>query len=257
MIVLISPAKTLDFASPIPNTSITEPRFLSDSEELIAQLRELAPEEIARLMKLSDKLSELNYHRYHQWQSEHTDKNARAAILAFKGDVYLGLQAETFSLSDLKFAQNHLRILSGLYGLLRPLDQIQPYRLEMGTALSTKRGKNLYDFWGEKITEQLKIDIKNQKTNAIINLASNEYAKSVLFKQIIVPVISPVFKDWKNGEYKIISFFAKRARGLMSAYIIKNRLQKPEQLLDFNMDGYCFSPELSTSAQPMFIRKQS
>ena len=254
MIVLISPAKTLDFSSPTATGTYSEPRFSAQSQTLIKQLRQLSTVEISRLMKLSDKLSELNYNRYAKWQVNPGDEQARQAILAFKGDVYIGLEAATFTTADFNFAQRHLRILSGLYGLLRPLDRIQPYRLEMGTALTTAQGKNLYAFWGNTLTQQLNDDIAASRAKAVINLASNEYAKAVQLKQLIVPVINPVFKEKKNGQLKIISFFAKKARGMMSAYLIKNRLQTPADLLSFDADGYRYNAALSKRHQPVFVR---
>lgn len=254
MIVLVSPAKTLDFNSPPATAKESEPRFMDDSAKLIKALRQLSPPEISKLMKLSDKLSELNYHRYQTWRKKPTAKNTRQAILAFKGDVYMGLQAETFASADFNFAQRHLRILSGLYGLLRPLDKIQAYRLEMGTAFKTGTAKNLYEFWDDKLTQQLNQDIQNCKAKAVVNLASNEYAKAIRFVKITTPVVSPVFKESKNGQLKIISFFAKKARGLMAAYIIKNRLTNSEDILTFNEDGYCYNSALSTPHQPVFIR---
>ena len=254
MIVLISPAKTLDFSSPLATDKHSDARFIDSSQALINQLRQLSTPEISELMKLSDKLSELNHHRYQLWQHKHDTTNSRQAILAFKGDVYLGLQADKFNTQDFQFAQQHLRILSGLYGLLRPLDQIQPYRLEMGTALATANGKNLYEFWGDKLTRQLSKDIIAANAKAVINLASNEYAKAIQFRQLPLPVISPVFKDEKNGQLKIISFFAKKARGLMSAFIIKNRLQSPTDILEFDADGYRYNKALSSPEQPVFIR---
>jgi cytoplasmic iron level regulating protein YaaA (DUF328/UPF0246 family) len=254
MIVLISPAKTLDFDSPPSTKKESEPRFLNDSARLINGLRQLSAPEISSLMKLSDKLGELNHHRYQTWQPTPSTDNVRQAILAFKGDVYLGLQAETFNTADFTFAQKQLRILSGLYGLLRPLDNIQAYRLEMGIVFKTEAAKNLYEFWGDKLSQQLQQDIQSNKSKAVINLASNEYAKVVDFNQLDVPTISPVFKDSKNGELKIISFFAKKARGMMSAFIIKNRLQNPDDILAFEEGGYYYNPALSTPQSPVFVR---
>jgi len=255
MLIVISPAKTLDYESPVSLKDHTTPQFINDSQQLIRELRKLAPHDISELMHISDKLGALNYDRYKRWKPEFTDANSRQAILAFRGDVYTGIEADTFKTNDFKFAQKHLRILSGLYGLLRPLDLMQPYRLEMGTKFQNKKGKDLYSFWGNKLTDQLNSDIAASNSNVLINLASNEYFKAVKPKQIKVDVVSPVFKDWKNGQYKIISFFAKKARGMMSAYIIKNRLSKPEQLQAFNTDGYHYNAALSTPAEPVFTRK--
>jgi hypothetical protein len=254
MIVIISPAKTLDFNSPSITNIQSEPRFLDDSARLMSELRQLSATKISSLMKLSDKLGELNHHRYQTWQSSPTADNTRQAILAFKGDVYIGLQAETFTAADFSFAQKNLRILSGLYGLLRPLDNIQPYRLEMGTPFKTDKAKNLYEFWAGKLSQQLQRDIHTSQSTAVINLASVEYSKAVDFKKISVPVVSPVFKETKNGQLKIISFFAKKARGLMSAYIIKNGLRKPGDILQFEEEGYRYDQTLSTPQSPVFVR---
>ncbi len=254
MIVLLSPAKTLDYETP-PNTSIqTEPRFMDNSAELIKELKKLSAPQVASLMKLSDKLGELNHHRFQTWRKKPAEKNIRQALLAFKGDVYVGLQAETFKVSDFKFAQKNLRILSGLYGLLRPLDTIQAYRLEMGTKFQTNTAKDLYGFWGDSLTEQLNQDIKSSRAEAVINLASVEYAKVIKPKLLDKPIISPVFKEEKNGQLKIISFFAKKARGTMAAYIIKNRLNAPEDILTFDEDGYRYEKSLSSEKAPVFVR---
>ncbi len=224
MITVISPAKSLDFESPLATRQKSQPQFLPQSEVLIEQLRELAPQDIATLMKLSEKLSLLNFDRFQSFSPPFTPDNARQALLAFKGDVYQGLDAESFSGNDFKFAQKQLRILSGLYGLLRPLDLIQAYRLEMGTRFENKAGKSLYDFWGEKINLQLQKELAKQTHPVLINLASNEYFKAVKAKQLPYRIITPSFKDFKNGQYKMISFYAKRARGLMSRFIIQNQI---------------------------------
>ncbi len=255
MLVLISPAKTLDFESPVKTRSFTQPAFLAESEELIAGLRTLTAEEIASLMSVSTAIGELNSQRFGQWSLPFHRSNARQALFAFKGDVYVGLDAAALSSDDIRFAQRHLRILSGLYGLLKPLDLIQPYRLEMGTALSTSRGRSLYDFWGDKITSALNDELACQRKPILVNLASVEYFRAVHPALLRATVINPVFKDYKNGQYKIISFFAKRARGLMSAYIIRNRLSKPEDLLQFTGDGYFYSEAQSSEHHPVFLRK--
>lgn len=254
MIILISPAKTLDYASPLLTSKQTEPRFMNDSAALIRDLKKLSAPQVSSLMKLSDKLGELNHHRFQTWRKKPKAENNRQAILAFKGDVYQGLDVDSFNTRDINFAQKHLRILSGLYGLLRPLDAIQPYRLEMGTKFKTEKAKNLYEFWGEKLTDQLVNDVKAEKSNMVINLASNEYSKAVDLKNFPVPVVSPVFKEKKNGQLKIISFFAKQARGMMSAYIIKNRIQTREELLKFDDDGYRYNAALSSPEAPVFVR---
>ncbi len=256
MLILISPAKTLDFDTPAKTKINTMPDYLSDSQELIDGLQKLSAKKISSLMDISDKLSELNHDRFQTWQRPFTADNAKQAILAFQGDVYLGLEAETFSAADFKFAQQHLRILSGLYGLLRPLDLMQPYRLEMGTLFKNNRGKDLYAFWGDKITNEINKVIEQDKSPTIINLASIEYFKSVQPKLLKAEVITPHFKDYKNGQYKMISFFAKKARGMMTAYIIKNRLTKVEDLKDFDTAGYKFSGKDSTEKELVFLRKE-
>ncbi|MGI1679498.1 MAG: peroxide stress protein YaaA [Cellvibrionaceae bacterium] len=256
MLIVISPAKTLDFESPAISDIHTTPQFIPESKKLIKDLKKLAPHDISKLMSISDKLGTLNYDRFQEWKPTFTPKNSKQALLAFKGDVYTGLDAETFKANDFKFSQKHLRILSGLYGLLRPMDLMKPYRLEMGTKFANTKGKDLYEFWGETLTEQLNADLKAAKSNVLVNLASNEYFKAVKPKLIEGEIITPVFKDWKNGQYKIISFFAKKARGLMSAYIIKNRLTKPSELLSFDVDGYSYNESFSTKDSPVFTRKQ-
>jgi len=255
MLIVISPAKTLDFESEVKIKRHTLPEFIPQSKQLIKALKQLSPADVSSLMGISDKLGVLNYDRFQSWKPKFTEDNAKQAILAFKGDVYTGLDAESFNAGDFSFAQKHLRILSGLYGLLKPLDLMQAYRLEMGTKFVTKHGNNLYDFWGDTLTEALNNDLKTSKSNTLINLASNEYFKAVKPKNLNVDIVSPVFKDWKNGDYKIISFFAKKARGLMSAYIIRNKLKNPLDLLSFDLNGYGFSAKLSTSDKPVFIRK--
>jgi cytoplasmic iron level regulating protein YaaA (DUF328/UPF0246 family) len=254
MLVVISPAKTLDFETPAKTKQSSQPDFLDASECLIEQLRELNPADISALMKISDKLGQLNFARFHDWQQPFTADNAKQALLAFKGDVYTGLDAESFKADDFKFAQKHLRILSGLYGLLRPLDLIQPYRLEMGTKFENSAGKNLYAFWDETITGAVNAQLKKLKSETLVNLASNEYFKAIKPKQLTAEVVTPVFKDLKAGKYKIISFYAKKARGLMSAYIIKNRLTDAEQLKAFDCEGYRYNPAMSTAHEPTFIR---
>lgn len=254
MLMLISPAKSLDFDSPLPTKKCSQPDFLQHSGELIKTLRKLNPEHIQELMDISAPLAELNYARFHNWHTPFDTGNARPAVLAFKGDVYIGMQAETFTAKDFDFAQQHLRILSGLYGLLRPLDLMQAYRLEMGTTLKNRRGNNLYDFWGDIITDAVNDQLAKQKNPVLINLASGEYFKSIKAKQLNAPVITPVFKDLKNGQYKMISFYAKKARGLMSAYIIKNRITDPEAIKDFDSEGYYFSAKDSKAKEWVFLR---
>ncbi len=256
MLIVISPAKTLDFETAPTTKDFTEPEFLKESKKLISELKKLNPAEVSSLMKISDKLGTLNYLRFNEWKTPFNLKNAKQALLAFKGDVYTGIEAETFSNQDLKFAQKHLRILSGLYGVLKPLDLMQAYRLEMGTQFENKQGKDLYEFWGGKLTGQINNDLKAAKSKVLINLASNEYFKSLQANDIDAEIIVPVFKDFKNGKYKIISFYAKKARGLMSAYIIKNRLKKPEDIKGFNVEGYKYSKSESSGNNWVFLRKE-
>ncbi|MCP8899735.1 peroxide stress protein YaaA [Gilvimarinus xylanilyticus] len=256
MLILISPAKTLDFDTAPVTDKYTQPDFLKDSDALIKELRELSPADISGLMKISDKLGVLNFDRYQAFKTPFSPANAKQAALAFQGDVYTGLAAETFKARDFDFAQKHLRILSGLYGLLRPLDLIQPYRLEMGTKFKNQRGDNLYQFWGDSLTTAINEQLAATKGKVLVNLASNEYYKAVKPKQVDAEIITPLFKDWKNGQYKIISFYAKKARGLMSAYIIKNRITSAEDLKGFDVDGYGFAPELSKEREWVFTRKE-
>ena len=254
MLMVISPAKTLDYESAWRLPGATKPRLLKQSAQLIQQLRDLAPQDISALMKISDALGQLNYERFQAWDTPFTTKNARPAVLAFKGDVYTGLEADNFSAEDMAYAQDHLRILSGLYGLLRPMDLMQAYRLEMGTRFENSGGKDLYAFWGDQITELLNQDLGTAP--CLINLASNEYFRAVKPRALTVPVITPVFKDRKNGQYKIISFFAKKARGLMASWVIRNRITAPEQLTAFDVDGYYYEPSASDASTLVFHREE-
>lgn len=256
MLITISPAKTLDYESPLATAKFTQPELLAESQKLIKECRKLTPVDIASLMKISDKLAGLNAARFAEWHADFTPENARQAILAFKGDVYTGMKAETFSPADFEFAQSHLRILSGLYGILRPLDLMQPYRLEMGISLKNTRGKNLYEFWGDIITKQLNLALAQQKDQVLVNLASDEYFKSVNTKKLDGKIIKPVFLDEKNGKYKVISFYAKKARGLMSRFIIQNKLTKTDQLSDFNLEGYQFDESQSKGNELIFTRSE-
>ena len=254
MIVLLSPAKTLDYSKDF-DVQHTAPAFLSDSAKLIKELKVKEPKDIASLMGLSDKLAALNFDRYQSWSASKTMGNdSKPALFVFQGDVYQGLQAGTFNKKDITFAQKHLRILSGLYGELRPLDVIKPYRLEMGTRLPTAKGKNLYEFWGTKVQENILKELKANKSDLIVNLASKEYFTVVGSLPESVDVVSPVFKDFKNGEYKLISFYAKKARGYMSHWIIKNKITKSEDLKNFDAEGYKYSKKLSAESEPVFLR---
>jgi len=257
MLIVVSPAKTLDYESPAKTKVFTTPDYLKDSQQLVDQLRTFSALDIAELMHVSMKIAELNFDRFEMWKKPFTEKNAKQAVLAFKGDVYTGLQAETFGSKDFKFAQAHLRILSGLYGLLRPLDLMQPYRLEMGTKLENARGKNLYEFWGSEITDGLNQQLKKIKSKYLINLASNEYFKSVKTKNLDAEIITPAFKEYKNGDYKMLGVYAKKARGMLSKYIIQNQLTDPEDIKFFSEDGYRFNKKFSKGNNWVFTRKIS
>lgn len=252
-VTIISPAKKLDYSPVEKNLDSTIPSLLEHSNELIKDLKSLNPQEVSLLMSLSDKLGALNYERFQEWETPFTKSNSKQAILAFKGDVYQGLDAESLSETELIWAQKHVRILSGLYGILKPMDLMQPYRLEMGTKFATKRGQNLYDFWNSIITEELNKQFSSDNTN-LLNLASNEYFKSINVSELKANVISPVFMDKKNGKYKIISFFAKKARGLMTRYVIKNRIEDITDIQNFEDGGYCFNEAMSEDNKPVFCR---
>lgn len=255
MLMVISPAKTLDYESPLATETFTQPDFLDDACELIDQLKELEPHQVSNLMSISDKLGQLNADRFQNWHTPFSPDNARQAILAFKGDVYTGLDAESFSEQDFGFAQKHLRMLSGLYGILRPLDLMQPYRLEMGTKFGNKRGKDLYAFWGDRLTREINRLLESDD-EVLINLASNEYFKSLKKKDLQGRLITPQFRDWKNGQYKMISFYAKKARGLMCRYAILNRISDANDLKGFDLDGYYFSEDQSDKNNWVFLRDE-
>jgi len=258
MLIVISPAKSLDFETPLPPVPHTQPDFLDQSAQLIKLLRKKTPAQIASLMAISDPLAVLNVTRYANWERPFSLDNARQAVLAFNGDVYEGLDASSLSADQLAFAQQHLRILSGLYGVLRPLDLMQAYRLEMGTRLANPAGKDLYAFWGEQIAvalnQQLAALGQQGEAAVLLNLASEEYFKSVALKKLAARVVTPVFEERKAGGYKIVSFYAKRARGLMSRYAIANALTDPEALKAFDTEGYAFAPEASTENRWVFRR---
>lgn len=254
MLIVISPAKTLDFETPPVTRKSTVPALLDRSAGLVEDMQELSPDDIRGLMGVSEKIADLNHHRFMNWTRPFSLDNAKQSVLAFKGDVYTGLHAETLSTSELSFAQQHLRILSGLYGVLRPLDLIQPYRLEMGIKFANRGGKNLYEFWGDDITDSLNAQLKKLKSDVLINLASNEYFKSVKSRQLNAEIVTPVFKDLKSGKYKVISFFAKKARGLMSRHIIEKGITSPNALKKFNAEGYKYDPEQSTARELVFTR---
>ncbi|NND00299.1 MAG: peroxide stress protein YaaA [Gammaproteobacteria bacterium] len=257
MLIIISPAKTLDFDSAPSTDRFTQPDFLDRSEKLVNVLSTRSPSSIGKLMNISPELAELNVKRFHHWTQPFSPDNAKQALLSFKGDVYLGLQADKFTPRQLAYAQDHLRILSGLYGVLRPLDLIQPYRLEMGLKLRVNRRKNLYEFWGSAITENINNQLKAIDSNILLNLSSNEYFKSIQAAEIAADIVSPAFKEWKNGQYKMLSFFAKTARGTMARWVLKNRVKTVKKLCQFDLDGYQYSEAESTAAKPVFLRKQS
>ena len=255
MLFLLSPAKSLDYETPLQGQPHTAPLFVKQSKALIDVLRTRSPQQIADLMDLSDKLSTLNVARYQAWSSRATEKNARQAALAFDGDVYGGLDARSMGGDDLAWAQEHICILSGLYGVLRPLDLMQPYRLEMGTQLANPGGNNLYEFWGSQISEYLNKRLRSDVSPVVINLASNEYFKVVNTKALKAQVVECVFQEYKAGQYKIVSFFAKRARGLMARYATVNRLTHIDQLKSFDSEGYGFDAKASTPLKLVFRRK--
>lgn len=256
MLVLISPAKTLDYTSALPTDKHTLPRLLDQSQQLIDVSRRLSASQIANLMSVSEKIAQLNFERFRDWQRDFDFSNSRQAIFAFKGDVYTGLDAYQLTDAQLDYAQQHLRMLSGLYGLLRPLDLMMPYRLEMGTRLSNTHGENLYAFWGQSITQLINQDVQATGIKYIINLASDEYYKAVKQNKLNAQVIKPVFLDQKNGKYKVISFYAKKARGLMARYIVEHAIQDPEQLKAFNVEGYYFDAVSSQGNELVFKRDE-
>ncbi len=256
MLIFLSPAKSLDYDTPPHVPTYTEPAFLDRSATLIRQLRALSPADIANLMDLSDPLALLNFQRYADWSLPFTPQNAKQAVLAFDGDVYDGLSARTLSAADLDFAQQHVRILSGLYGILKPLDLMQPYRLEMGTKFKNEAGKDLYAFWGETLLNTINAELDMLARPVAVNLASEEYFKAAIGRKFKGELIQPVFEDWKGGKYKVISFYAKRARGLMTRFAIERRLMAPEGLQAFDSEGYAFAPEASDATTWVFRRRQ-
>lgn len=256
MLALISPAKTLDYETTLPSSNFTQPRLLDQSEQLIEVCRELSASQLASLMSVSEKIAQLNVARFQDWQTEFDFANARQAIFAFKGDVYTGLDAYALNDSQLDFAQQHLRMLSGLYGLLCPLDLMMPYRLEMGTKLQNPRGSNLYEFWGKRITDLIQQDLQHTNSQILLNLASDEYYKAVKESALDAQIIKPVFLDQKNGKYKVISFYAKKARGLMARFVIEQQIQQVEDLKAFNSEGYYFDAENSNAKELVFKREE-
>ncbi|QYN46823.1 peroxide stress protein YaaA [Gilliamella sp. ESL0405] len=257
MLTIISPAKTLDYQSPLITSDYSKPQFMPETQQLVEVCKKLSANELAKLMSISPKLAEVNYQRFQDWHANFTPDNARQAILAFKGDVYEGLHVEDFTDKDLSFAQSHLRILSGLYGVLRPFDLIQPYRLEMGIRLKNGHNSNLYQFWGDKLTDYLNKELAQSATPTLINLASNEYFKAIKAKQLKASIIHPIFLDKSKGEFKVISFYAKKARGLMSRFIIKNNINQSNDIKSFNLEGYQFDSKRSTELEWFFIRNHA
>ncbi len=256
MLIVISPAKTLDYETPATTSQYSQSDYLQEAQQLIERLRHYSVAEISATMAVSDKIAHLNLSRFKQWHIPFTPENSKQAVLAFKGEVYSGLDAVSLSEDDFQFAQQHLRILSGLYGLLRPLDLMQPYRLEMGRKIDTERGSNLYQFWGDIITHGINQQMKQSDSKYLINLASNEYFKSIKRPLIDGEIITPLFKEYKNGSYKIMGVYAKKARGKMSRYIIQNRISSPKELQHFTEDGYRFNPALSQANDWVFTRNR-
>lgn len=255
MLMLVSPAKSLDEQTAVQTKVQSQAAFVDQSSKLVDELKQLGPVDIGQLMSISDKLAELNYDRFQAWQYPFDEKKAKQAAWLFKGDVYQGLDAYSLSEKQVEYLQNHLRILSGLYGLLKPCDAILPYRLEMGTKFNNQRGKDLYAFWGNQISELLNQQLDEQESKTIVNLASNEYFKAVKTKAINGRIVTPIFKDWKNGQYKIISFYAKKARGLMARYAADNLVENAEDLKCFEVEGYRFDAESSSESEWVFTRK--
>jgi cytoplasmic iron level regulating protein YaaA (DUF328/UPF0246 family) len=257
MLFLLSPAKSLDYETPVGDLPHTLPQFAGRSAELIEVLKKKSPRQLGQLMDISEPLAALNAARYQAWSPKFTERNARQAALAFNGDVYDGLAARSLQPSDLQWAQQRLRILSGLYGVLRPLDWMQPYRLEMGTPLAVGRARNLYQYWGAEIADYLNRELAADKTPVLVNLASQEYFKAVDRTALKARVIDCVFEEWKGGGYKLVSFFAKKARGLMARYAIMTRIETPRKLEGFNLDGYAFDPAASQPDRLVFRRKST
>ena len=257
MLTVISPAKTLDFDTPPTTRKSTQPQFIERSAQLVADARAMSPDDIRELMGVSDNIAQLNHQRFMNWGTPFTLDNAKQSLLAFKGDVYTGLQADTLSSAQLGFAQKHLRILSGLYGLLRPLDLMQPYRLEMGLKFANRGGSNLYQFWGDSITGALNTQLGKSGSRVLVNLASNEYFKSVQARRLDADIVTPVFKDLKGDKYKIISFYAKKARGQMARFIIDGEINEPDELKKFRTDGYRYNRAESGARELVFTRDRA
>ena len=256
MLTVISPAKTLDFESPALTDEFSQPAHLSQSRKLMRHLRQFSSSDLSKLMNVSNAIADLNVKRNKRWKTPFKPENAKQALFAFRGDVYIGLDADSMNSDNIQFAQKHLRMLSGLYGLLRPLDLMQPYRLEMGSRLATDQGTNLYQFWDMRITKALNTELKQTGSDVLLNLASNEYFKAVKPKSVRSRIITPVFKDYQQGQYQMIGFFAKKARGYMTRYIIDEQINEVEQIKHFCREGYSYNPELSNQAEWVFTRRQ-
>ena len=256
MLAVVSPAKNLDYESDLPELNVTQPRLLDNAEELVEVCRQLSPQQLGSLMKISDKLAGLNAARFQEWQRPFNEDNARPAMFAFNGDVYTGLDAASLNSEAINTAQKQLRILSGLYGVLRPLDLMQPYRLEMGSKLDNPKGKNLYEYWGDTITQTLNDDLAELGSSTLVNLASNEYFSAVKPKALNADIITPVFKDEKNGQYKVMSFYAKKARGLMARFILNQKPESVSDLKEFDANGYSFNEAMSSDKQLVFCRAE-
>lgn len=254
MLILLSPAKTLDYETETKLPTKTTPEWIDEAAKLVETLKKKTPKQLAALMGISDKLALLNHQRYQDWQTPMPEAETKQAALAFKGEVYLGLEADQMTKKQLEYAQEHLRILSGLYGILRPLDAMLPYRLEMGTALKTRRGKDLYAFWGNRITQSINEQLDAIGSKYLLNLASNEYFRSVQAKDIQAEIIAPVFKDQSKGKYRVISYFAKKARGTMASWVIRNKVKTTNKLLQFDGDGYRYDEASSSESAPVFLR---
>lgn len=254
MVIVISPSKTLDFEKPVYQKLSTQPEFVKEAEVLIKPLRKLSVGQLMNLMDISPKLAQLNQERYFLWRPEFTPQSARSALFAFRGDVYTGLDADTLTDQEIALAQEKLRILSGLYGVIRPLDLIRPYRLEMGTALAVGKNRNLYEYWQKKITTRIREDLNKSNSNLLVNLASVEYFKAVDQKKLKAEIVTPEFREGKNGTYKMVSFFAKKARGMMTRFILQNGIELEEHLRAFDSDGYCYNSHLSEKGRPVFTR---
>ncbi len=257
MLTVLSPAKKLSKDCFVKSNRYQKPQFLEESKDLVSRLKKMTPPELMSLMTISENLAELNWERMQKWNEVFNPKNSREAIFSFMGDTYSGLDADSLTDRDLEFAQKNIRILSGLYGILRPLDLMKPYRLEMGTTFANEKGKNLYEYWDDSLAKSIKKDLRNHRENIVINCASLEYFKAIDYPSLNADIITPHFKDMKNGQYKMISFYAKKARGMMARFIIQNQIESVDDILAFDLGGYSYNASLSVPNQPCFTRSQS